>query len=212
MEKIQKTKTARIERPATYGEAFLAIIFMLVVVTGGFIFFGLKVELLMVISAAFAALIAYRIGIGWGELEKSIVSKLSTSLPAVLIIWSIGIVIGTYVFCGSIPMIIYYGLVMVDPQYMYAFSFLTCLILSVVTGTSWGSAGTAGVALMGVAVGLDVSLPITAGAVISGAVFGDKMSPLSDTTNLSPLCAGADLYDHIRSMMWTTVPAASTLY
>ncbi len=203
-----KIKPIRVERAATYGESLLVIIFMLVVVTGGYIAFNLEVELLMIIAAAFAAIVAYRLGISWEELEKAISDKLSKSMGAILIIWSIGIVIGAFMFCGSIPMVIYYGLQLIDPAYIYLFAFLTCMILSVVTGTSWGSAGTGGVAFMGVAMGLEVSLAITAGAVISGAVFGDKMSPLSETTNLSPLCAGAKLYDHIRSMCYTTIPAA----
>ena len=206
---MNKEKKERQERKATYLESLLVVVFMLVVVTGGYIIFNLKVELLMIVAATFAAIMAYRIGISWTDMENAIADKLRSSMTAIFIIWSIGIVIGSFIFCGSIPWIIYLGLKMIHPTYLYLFAFLTCLVLSVVTGTSWGSAGTAGVALMGVAIGLDANMAITAAAVVCGSVFGDKMSPLSDTTNLSPICSGATLYEHIRSMCWTTFPSAA---
>ena len=108
---------------------------------------------------------------------------------------------------GTIPMMIYYGVQIVSPQWMLVTSFLITSIVSVVTGTSWGSVATMGVALMGIAGALDVSLPATAGAVIAGSYFGDKISPLSDTTNLAPIAAGSELYEHIGHMFYTTVPA-----
>ena len=97
---------------------------------------------------------------------------------------------------------------MINPKFILVTAFLSSAILAIVTGTSWGSAGTIGVAMMGIAGGLGVSLPATAGAVVSGAFFGDKLSPLSDTTNLAPMAAGSELYEHIKHMLYTTVPAA----
>lgn len=194
-------------RPPTYGESLLALLGMAVIVAVGYLGFGIRIEMLMIFSAIFAGFLAKRVGLGWNQLESAICHKLVQATPALLIIWIIGMVIGAFIFSGTIPMVIYYGLKLIHPTYFYACAFLVCLILSTATGTSWGSAGTAGVAMMGIAAGLGIPLSITAAAVICGAVFGDKMSPLSETTNLAPLCAGTTLYTHIRSMLWTTLPA-----
>ena len=111
-------------------------------------------------------------------------------------------------FSGTVPMIIYYGVQMINPKFLLVTAFILSALLSTITGTSWGAAGTIGVAIMGIAGGLGVSLPATAGAVVSGAFFGDKLSPLSDTTNLAPMAAGSELYEHIKHMLYTTIPAA----
>jgi NhaC family Na+:H+ antiporter len=108
---------------------------------------------------------------------------------------------------GTVPAMIYYGLELLDPAYFYAATCVICIVTSLATGSSWTTAGTVGVGLIGVAMGLGVSPAITAGAVISGAYFGDKMSPLSDTTNLAPAVAGTDIFAHIRHMTWTTMPS-----
>ena len=104
-------------------------------------------------------------------------------------------------------MIIYYGVEIVNPKYLLVTAFIISAILSTITGTSWGSAGTIGVAIMGIAGGLGVPLAPVAGAVVAGAYFGDKLSPFSDTTNLAPMAAGSELYEHIRHMLYTTIPA-----
>ena len=147
-------------------------------------------------------------GYKWDDMQNAIVEKIASSLPATLILWSVGLLIGSLMFSGSVPMIIYYGVQMINPKFIILTAFLSSAVLSVVTGTSWGAAGTIGVAMMGIAGGLGVSLPATAGAVVSGAFFGDKLSPLSDTTNLAPMAAGSELYEHIKHMLYTTVPAA----
>ena len=120
----------------------------------------------------------------------------------------VGMIIGTCMLSGTIPMLIYYGLKLLNPQLFLISAFVITVIVSVCTGTSFGSVGTVGLALIGVAQGLGVNLPAAAGAIISGAYFGDKMSPLSDTTNLAPVAAGTTLFEHIRHMFYTTVPAA----
>src|SRR5699024_496590 len=134
--------------------------------------------------------------------------KVSQAMPAILILISIGILIGTWMISGTIPMLIYYGLELINPSYIVLISFVVSAIISIVTGTSWGSVGTVGVALMGIATGLDANLAATAGAIVAGAYFGDKLSPLSDTTNLAPIAAGSELYEHIKHMLWTTIPAS----
>ena len=133
--------------------------------------------------------------------------KIAKGMPAILILVTVGAMVGTWMAAGTIPLMIYYGVQIVNPKFLLVTAFLITAVVSVVTGTSWGSVATMGVALMGIASTLGVSLPATAGAVIAGSYFGDKMSPLSDTTNLAPIAAGSKLYEHIGHMFYTTVPA-----
>lgn len=183
---------------------------MIVLLTIGVGFMKLRAEPIILICATFAAIIAQRLGYTWDELQKGIIEKISSALPATLILWSVGLLIGSWMFSGTVPMIIYYGVELINPRFLYVTAFLITAVLSTVTGTSWGSAGTIGVAIMGIAQGLGMSLPITAGAVVAGSYFGDKLSPFSDTTNLAPLAAGSELYEHIKHMLYTTVPASIT--
>lgn len=200
-------KTIEKRKPSLL-EALTPILFMIVALTIGYTFLKIKIEPLMVMSAFVAGIIALRLGYTWDEMQKAIVEKIASALPATLILWSVGFLIGSLMFAGTVPMIIYYGVQMINPKFLLVTSFISSAVLSIVTGTSWGAAGTIGVAMMGIAGGLGVSLPATAGSVVAGAFFGDKLSPLSDTTNLAPMAAGCDLYDHIKHMMYTTIPAA----
>ena len=135
---------------------------------------------------------------------EGMVEKVTASFGSILVMICVGAMIASWIFSGTIPMLIYYGIKLIDPRFLFVTGFLVCAIISTFTGTSFGSAGTAGVAVMGVAIGTGAPLPIAAGAVISGAVFGDKLSPFSDTTMLAPVAAGCDLYDHIKHMIYTT--------
>ena len=128
-------------------------------------------------------------------------------MPSILILITVGAMVGTWMSSGTIPCMIYYGVQIVSPQFLLVTAFLITAVVSVVTGTSWGSVATMGVALMGIAGALGVSLPATAGAVIAGSYFGDKISPMSETTNLAPMAAGSQLYEHIGHMFYTTIPA-----
>lgn len=132
---------------------------------------------------------------------------ISRSMQAMLILMMVGLLIGSWIPGGVIPSMIYYGLKVLSPSIFLFAGCLLCCIVSLATGTSWGTAGTIGVALIGVGMGLGVDPGMTAGAIVSGAYFGDKMSPLSDTTNLAPAIAGPTLFDHIRHMVWTTGPS-----
>lgn len=201
-----KEKKVREKKETTFFLAVLPIIAMILLLGIGYAVCGLNVEVLMLVSAAIATLIAMYLGYSWDDVMNSIVGKLSKTLPAIFILIIVGFLIGTWEIGGTIPMMVYYGLKVINPSYLVVTAFLVTAIVSVCTGTSWGSAGTIGVALMGVAAGLGAPLPIVAGAVVSGAYFGDKMSPLSDTTNLAPIAAGSNLYDHIKHMFWTTGP------
>lgn len=196
------------QRKPTLLEAFLPIIVMLLLLAIGYGVYGLSPEPLLILASIFAGVIALRVGVNWNEMMLGIREKLDMAMPAILVLISIGILIGSWMISGTIPMMIYYGLELINPQFIVLIAFIVSAIISIVTGTSWGSAGTVGVALMGIATGLGASLPATAGAIVSGAYFGDKLSPLSDTTNLAPIAAGSELYEHIKHMLYTTVPAA----
>lgn len=192
----------------TLAQALIPIIFMVVALALGYGVFKINAESIIISSAFIAGIIALRLGYTWEDMQNAIIEKIASALPATLILWSVGLLIGALVYSGAVPMIIYYGVQMINPKLILVTAFLSSAILSIVTGTSWGAAGTIGVAMMGIAGGLGVSLPATAGAVVSGAFFGDKLSPLSDTTNLAPMAAGSELYEHIKHMLYTTVPAS----
>lgn len=194
------------KKTPTFNHSLCVIGISLAIIIVGTLSFRLKTEVLLCIAALIAGIAALRLGYTWGELEEAISQRMGKTTSVLILIWSIGMVIGTFIYSGSIPMIIYYGLKMINPSFVVFSAFITCLIFSTCTGSSWSAAGTAGVAFIGVAQGLGVSLPITVGAIIAGSIFGDKLSPLSETTNFAPLCAGANLYDHIQSMLWTTLP------
>ena len=164
-------------------------------------------QLVLLTGAAVAALMAGKNGHGWQEIERAIVSGIGTAMRAILILLAVGALIGTWMMSGTVPAMIYYGLKLLNPDTFYAVTAIICAIASVSIGSTWTVAGTLGVALVGVAQGLGLSPAITAGAIVSGAYFGDKMSPLSDTTNLAAAVAGVNLFDHIRHMIWTTGPS-----
>jgi NhaC family Na+:H+ antiporter len=181
-------------------------VLMLLVLGIGAGVYHLTVSALLLFCAAITGLIARAHGVSWRTMEAGIVDKLATSMPASLILTAVGAMIGAWMYSGTIPMMIYYGIMVIHPDYIVVSSFLIASVISTVTGTSWGSVGTVGVALIGIAAALGAPLPLTAGAIVAGAYFGDKMSPLSDSTNLAALVTGANLYEHIRHLLYTTMP------
>ncbi|CAG20545.1 Na+/H+ antiporter NhaC [Photobacterium profundum] len=182
----------------------IAVMFGLLVIGYGML--GLRIEALLLISAVFTGVIAYKMGYNWDDIMGAIVEKLAKAMPVILILVSVGGLIASWMVSGTIPFMVYWGLKVISPEYILIAAFFVTSVVSVCTGTSWGSAGTVGVALMGVAAGLDVSLAAAAGAVVSGAYFGDKLSPLSDSTNFAPVVSGTTLYEHIQHMLYTTIP------
>lgn len=166
-------------------------------------------QVVLLLGAMVSALIALKNGHRWGEIQQAIVGGISTAMGAILILLAVGALIGTWMMAGTVPAMIFYGVKILDPDYFYLAACVICSIASLSIGSSWTVAGTLGVGLIGVALALGVSPEITAGAVVSGAYFGDKMSPLSDTTNLAPAVAGTELFIHIRHMIWTTLPSYS---
>jgi NhaC family Na+:H+ antiporter len=200
----------RAQGPLSLGEALLPVLAMAALFIAGAVWIGSDGEVLVVVllsAAAVAGLVAVRHGRTWADIQRSTGEKLASVLPAILILLAIGVLIASWVLSGTIPFLVYWGVRLVSPQYLVLTAFLATAMMSLFTGTSWGSAGTIGVALMGTAAALDAPLAATAGAVVSGAYFGDKMSPLSDSTNICAIGAGAPLYRHIRHMLYTAVPS-----
>ena len=199
-------------REASAADAFISIGGTLALLTASVALFGSDSssganQIALVCGAAIAAGIGIKNGHRWKAIEQSIVGGISTAMPAILILLSVGSLIGAWMVSGTVPTLIYYGLLVLDPGLFYAACCLLCAITAIAIGSSWTVAGTLGIALVGIAAALGQSIEITAGAIISGAYFGDKMSPLSDTTNLAPAVTGIDLFTHIRHMTWTTTPS-----
>jgi NhaC family Na+:H+ antiporter len=161
----------------------------------------------LMLAAGVAALVGLRNGMKWVDIQTSLIHGISLAIVPIFILLAVGALIGTWILSGTVPTLIVYGLKLLHPSFFYPAACLICAIVALAIGSSWTVAGTLGVALIGVGQGLEMSPAITAGAVISGAYFGDKMSPLSDTTNIAPAAAGSDLFEHIRHMIWTTGPS-----
>jgi len=192
------------KRDPTFMEAIIPIISMLILLGVGYGYMRLRIQVLLLLAAFVAAIVGKRIGLTWDEMMEGINEKVSSSLISIFVMITVGILIGTWMISGTIPMMIYYGIQLINPQYLLVTAFIVTAVISTFTGTSFGSAGTAGVAIMGVAIAQGISLQAAAGAVVAGSVFGDKLSPFSDTTILAPIAAGSELYEHIKHMLYTT--------
>lgn len=166
-----------------------------------------EAHMALLVSAIVAALVAVANGWKWKVLEQGILAAINRSMQAILILMVVGSMIGSWIAGGVVPAMIYYGLMLLSPGIFLFAGCILCSIVALATGSSWTTAGTIGVALIGVGMGLGINPAMTAGAIISGAYFGDKMSPLSDTTNMAPAVAGSTLFEHIRHMIWTTTPS-----
>jgi NhaC family Na+:H+ antiporter len=173
----------------------------------GYGIFQLRIEMLLIGAAAIAGFIGLRLGFSWKELEDGIMNSIHKGMPAMAIVIIVGVLIASWIVSGSIPMLVYYGLKIISPQLFLVTACIVCSIVSILTGTSYGTAGTMGIALMGIAHGMGIPLERAAGAIVAGAYFGDKISPFSDSTNLASVAAGSNLFDHIRHLLWTTTPA-----
>ncbi len=193
-------------------QAVVPVLFLIVLLALSVAFFGDSSsqgpnQIALMLSAVAAATVGLRLGFTWKELQKAMVHGVSLATGAMFILLIVGSLIGTWIMAGIVPTMIYYGLQILSPKIFYAACAVICALVAVATGSSWTTASTVGVALVGIAGAFGLSLGITAGAIISGAYFGDKLSPLSDTTNLAPAMVGTDLFTHIRHMLWTTVPS-----
>ena len=164
-------------------------------------------QVALIIASAATMLVGWRRGMSWQAIQDGMVGAITVSIMPMMILLSVGALIGSWIISGTVPGMIYYGVQLLDPGFFYAASAVICALASLSLGSSWTVAGTLGIGLMGIATTYSLSPAITAGAVISGAYFGDKLSPLSDTTNLAAAAVGVDLFEHIKNMLWTTLPA-----
>lgn len=164
-------------------------------------------QLALLLSAAFATIMGLKSGTSWKSILKGVSNSIASTTPAIIILLLIGSLAGTWLISGIVPTMIYYGLQILNPKIFLVAAAIICAIVSLASGSSWSTIATVGIALLGIGKVLDISNGLTVGAIISGAYFGDKMSPLSDTTNLAPAMAGTDLFTHIRYMMYTTIPS-----
>jgi NhaC family Na+:H+ antiporter len=191
----------------SFGKALLVIAFLIASLISGLLYFGSSPHIPLMVTAAFAALVAVWSGQPWSDLESGILNTISMGMQSILILMIIGCIIGVWILAGIVPAMIFYGLKIISPGIFLVATCIICAIVSVATGSSWTTVGTVGIALLGVGSGLGIPVNMVAGAIISGAYFGDKMSPLSDTTNLAPAMAGTTLFEHIRHMAYTTGPS-----
>ncbi|HIE91360.1 MAG TPA: Na+/H+ antiporter NhaC [Acidobacteria bacterium] len=204
--------TAHPVRPATLAQAAVPIGLLIGLLAGSVALFGDASssgpnQIALMLAAGAGAIVGLRNGHSWPAIERGIIHGISVSMGALLILLAVGSLIGTWILAGTVPTMIYYGLSLLAPSVFYAAACAICALVSLATGSSWTTAGTIGIALIGIATAQGLHLGLAAGAIISGAYFGDKMSALSDTTNLAPAVAGTDLFSHIRHMVWTTGPS-----
>ena len=192
--------------------ALTPILFLVVLLASSVYLFGSDSsyganQIALVMAACVAALVGRKTGVTWKMAQEGITNGIAIGLGPVLILLAVGMLIGTWILAGTVPAMIFYGIQILNPDIFYVASAMICAIIAISIGSSWTVAGTLGIGLMGIAGSFDLSPAITAGAIVSGAYFGDKLSPMSDTTNLAAAATGVDLFDHIRHMMWTTAPS-----
>jgi len=200
------------EKPIPLSLALLPVILLVALLSLSVYFFSDNSsyganQIALILSAGLAALVALRLGHKWEDIEAAIIHGISQSMIAILILLVVGALIGSWMISGTVQTLIYYGLNIFSAQWFYAAACLVCAIAAVSIGSSWTVAGTLGVAFMGMAIAMELDVAITAGAIVSGAYFGDKLSPLSDTTNLASAVTGTPLFRHIENLLWTTIPA-----
>jgi NhaC family Na+:H+ antiporter len=196
--------TKREKRDPYLWEALISILGLVFFISLAILRYESDAQVPILLGVLIAAIIGMRAGYSWKEIETGMLNGISNSLQAIVILLIIGILIGVWILSGVVPTMLYYGLKILHPKIFLPAALLICSISSLATGSSWGTSGTIGIALIGIGGGLGFPLPLVAGAVLSGAYFGDKMSPLSDTTNMAPAMVGTDLYTHIKHMTYTT--------
>lgn len=215
MPKIDKDQTSNPEKSVNLLQAFIPIFFLIALLAYNVLFvydgenddptFGPN-QFILLLSGGVAALVGTLNGVSYKKILEDIAKNIKSTAGAILILLLVGALAGTWLLSGVIPVMVYYGLQILHPSIFLAACVIICSLISISTGSSWTTSATVGIALIGIAQVLDISVGMTAGAILSGAYFGDKLSPMSDTTNLAPAMAGTDLFTHIRYMTYTTVP------
>lgn len=188
-------------------EALVPVLGMTIIIVVTILKWGLEPHIPIVMACLLAALMAKRIGCSWNDIRSGMLESIFRAVEALVIVMIVGMLIGTWVQAGIVPGMVYYGLELISPSAFLLTGAILCAVVSMATGSAWTSSGTIGIALMGIAAGLGVNPALAAGMVISGAYFGDKLSPLSDSTNVAAAAAETNLYDHVGAMMYTTIPS-----
>lgn len=204
---MKELKEKREVRTPLLWEALVPVIGMMVIIIFGILKYGLEPHIPIVLACILAASMAAKVGHSWSSIITGMLDSIYRALEALIIVMVVGMLIGAWVSSGTVPAMVYYGLGMISPKVFLPTGAILCAIVSVATGSSWTSSGTVGIALMSIAVGLGINPALAAGMVISGAYFGDKLSPLSDSTNVAAAAAETPLYSHVRAMMSTTIPS-----
>ena len=205
MKEIEKTKKRReLTVPMAVFGFFVPLLVILFLLSQG-------VSIMLALAAAVCVESVFGVWLGytWDEIEEYAMKGIGRVNQTVIVMILIGMLIGVWISAGSVQTMLYYGINMINPKFFLPIAFIICIITSIVTGTSWGTAGTMGIALIGIAQGLGIPAEMAAGAIISGALVGDKLSPLSDTTLLSSATAGVKLFDHILSLCYVTIPVSA---
>ncbi len=200
------------KRELSITDALIPMVFLIIMLSLAVYIFGDNAswgpnQIVLIFSSLVASVIGLKNGHAWKDMGEGVVKSISQALPAIFILLAVGSLIGTWVMSGTVTTMIYYGLEILSPKVFYPTVLIVTAIVSASIGSSWTTVGTIGVGLIGIAHGMGMSEAVTAGAIVSGSYFGDKLSPLSDTTNLAPAVSGSNLYDHIRHMLWTTIPS-----
>ncbi len=205
--KDKKLEYDKLPRMPTLGEAIVPILFLILILMVSIIWLEIDPHIPIVLSAAAAALMAVKIGVTWDVIQQGLIDGIMVGMQAMVILMIVGILIGSWMQSGVVPLMIYWGLQILSPRIFLVAAALMCAIVALFVGSSWSTVGTVGVALVGIGTGLGISPGLVGGAIVSGAYLGDKLSPLSDTTNLAPGAAGdTQVFEHIRHMLFVTIP------
>ncbi|HEX5077733.1 MAG TPA: Na+/H+ antiporter NhaC family protein, partial [Geminicoccaceae bacterium] len=209
---MTEAEPARLPRPPSLTDSLIAVGVLIALVSASFLLFGENAaygpsQVALTLAATLAGGLAWKNGYGWDDIRQAVVDGIASALPAIFILFAVGALIGTWAMSGTLVAMVYYALGMLSPSYFYLSACVVCALVACSIGSSWTVVATVGLGLMGVAAEMHLSPAVTAGAVISGAYFGDRMSPLSDTVNLAVAAAGSELYAHIRASLVTSIPA-----
>lgn len=194
------------KKPGT-GLSLMVFLISVAMLLLGVIVLGYDIHIVLLCALGFVCIVSWRLGYSFNELVECMKKPLGQSMSAMIIFIFIGIIIASWICSGTVPVLVVYGLQIMTPQIFLPTGYVLCCITSFAIGTSWGTIGTMGIVMMGIGAGMGIPAPVTAGMVLSGSFFGDKMSPMSDTTNLAPAAAGTTLYEHISSMWKVTAPS-----
>jgi NhaC family Na+:H+ antiporter len=202
-----KQSEVKTKQKPTIWEAMIPVASMVILLGGGYGILQLPVEILLIMASFIAGIVTLRLGYNWKDIENGIIDSIAKAMPAQMIIIVVGVMIASWIACGSIPMLIDYGLSIVSPSLFLVTACLVCGIISSLTGTAYGTAGTIGIAFIGIAQGMGIPLAPAAGAIVAGSYLGDKISPFSASLNLATAAVRGNLIDTIQHLAWTTIPA-----